>query len=254
MIKVELSDFQVYRSRLLEYAMGLLKTRGSAKTLYSDYKDKAEDIVQECYLVFHKCNLNAFVTEEHLWNYLKLCLYRKYQESIDSRRKDIQYSLFKKSDVESLNLEEHYGDNKYLNDNSCVEDFLQKLTIVEKEMMIKLLEGFTHKEIMKILNLNLHRMRSTLDDIKSKYLGSYKSSNEAKVNRTENCIKLSKKVMQLDMSDKFIKEWDSGAIAAYELDLSASAISNCCKNKRTSHGKFKWKFKEETNESTGSKM
>ena len=70
MIIIELKDFEKYRPRLFRYALGLLKTRGSANTLYAEYEDKAKDIVQECYLAFHKHHKDPFVSDNHLFNFL----------------------------------------------------------------------------------------------------------------------------------------------------------------------------------------
>jgi hypothetical protein len=40
------------------------------------------------------------------------------------------------------------------------------------------------------------------------------------------------------------KEWESAALAGRELGISASHISNCCKNPQLSAGKYNWKFTE----------
>jgi len=50
------------------------------------------------------------------------------------------------------------------------------------------------------------------------------------------------KVIQSTMDGIFIKTWESGQIAASELGLLKSKISNCCNGKRKSHGGFTWSF------------
>jgi len=53
----------------------------------------------------------------------------------------------------------------------------------------------------------------------------------------------SKAVLQYDLNDNFIKEWVSGKLAQDTLNIFG--ISLCCKNKRKTAGKFKWKYKNE---------
>lgn len=50
-------------------------------------------------------------------------------------------------------------------------------------------------------------------------------------------------IIQMDLKENFIKEWDSAKNAGKELNINASAIAGCCKNKLKHAGKFKWKYK-----------
>lgn len=50
------------------------------------------------------------------------------------------------------------------------------------------------------------------------------------------------KVNQFNIDGTFIKEWDSGQLAATTLGLLKSKISNCCNGKRKTHGGFTWSF------------
>ena len=68
MINVKLEDFNDKRLKLLKYASNLLRGKGFVEK-DGELKAFSEDIVQNSYLRFHKCNLNAFVTPEHLDNY-----------------------------------------------------------------------------------------------------------------------------------------------------------------------------------------
>lgn len=54
----------------------------------------------------------------------------------------------------------------------------------------------------------------------------------------------SKKVLQFDLEDNFIKEWSSMTEASKSLKISKSNISSCCANQRKTAGKFKWKYKQ----------
>lgn len=54
-----------------------------------------------------------------------------------------------------------------------------------------------------------------------------------------------KSIIQYDLNDNFIKEWDSAIDATRELKLkSSSGITAVCKNKRKTAYGFKWKYKK----------
>ena len=50
-------------------------------------------------------------------------------------------------------------------------------------------------------------------------------------------------VLQYDLNDNFIKEWESGKIACKETNISNASICWCCKGKLKTAGRFIWKFK-----------
>lgn len=52
-----------------------------------------------------------------------------------------------------------------------------------------------------------------------------------------------KTILQYDMNDIFIKEWDGLREAARSLNISKSSIYNCCRHKMKSAGGFIWKYK-----------
>lgn len=54
---------------------------------------------------------------------------------------------------------------------------------------------------------------------------------------------LFKKVVQYDIFDNFIKEWESINQIEKELNYNATCISRCCNNKQKISYGFKWKFK-----------
>ena len=55
--------------------------------------------------------------------------------------------------------------------------------------------------------------------------------------------KLSKKVIQLDLNDNVLNEFESMKQAEQETGVDESSISRCCNEKRKSAGGFKWRKK-----------
>lgn len=51
-----------------------------------------------------------------------------------------------------------------------------------------------------------------------------------------------KKIIQMDMNEIVVQEWDSISKAANSLGYSKSSISNCCRGKIKSYKNFLWKF------------
>lgn len=50
-------------------------------------------------------------------------------------------------------------------------------------------------------------------------------------------------IIQLDLQNNFIRDWDSATTASTELKISRQHISNCCKGKRNKCGGYKWVYK-----------
>lgn len=51
------------------------------------------------------------------------------------------------------------------------------------------------------------------------------------------------KILQYDIDNNFIKEWDSATDITNELGYKNACISNCCRNRsKTSYG-YKWVYK-----------
>lgn len=50
-------------------------------------------------------------------------------------------------------------------------------------------------------------------------------------------------VIQYDLNDNFIKEWESSSDAMRKLGIDSSAIIKCCRNKLRKVGGYKWKYK-----------
>lgn len=74
----------------------------------------------------------------------------------------------------------------------------------------------------------------------NKYSLGKKASDETKLKMS---ISKKKSIMQYDLNDNFIKEWDSATDASKELNLHSSNITACCKNKIKRVKIFKFKYK-----------
>ncbi len=59
----------------------------------------------------------------------------------------------------------------------------------------------------------------------------------------EHC--LSRAVIQYDLKENFIKEWDCMGDVERQLGIRVCNISTCCIGKQKTAGGFKWKYKEE---------
>lgn len=76
-----------------------------------------------------------------------------------------------------------------------------------------------------------------------------KNKKNNKFNNLEWCncnyninYSLSKKVIQYDIQNNYIKTWDSIAQIVRENNFSSTFISRCCKNKcKTAYG-YKWEY------------
>jgi len=56
---------------------------------------------------------------------------------------------------------------------------------------------------------------------------------------------LNKKVYQYKLDKKTLKkEWESATVAGKELGINNQNISNCCKGKRQSAGRYFWSYTE----------
>jgi hypothetical protein len=70
-----------------------------------------------------------------------------------------------------------------------------------------------------------------------------KELNEIDINSKKYINKGSISVVQYDMNNNFIKEWNSGLEAAKTLSIDNSHITKCCKNKINSAYGFIWRYK-----------
>lgn len=71
------------------------------------------------------------------------------------------------------------------------------------------------------------------------------SHNEYEAYRLKIKKTCAKKVLQLDLNNNIVKEWDSLTDIKKQLNYSIGNISDVCKNKRKVSYGYKWRFKEE---------
>lgn len=84
---------------------------------------------------------------------------------------------------------------------------------------------------------------SNLEWCTTKYNINYTGAYEWNMLKAWEAVR--KPIIQMDMEDNFIKEWDSAIVAGKTLGLSQGNISSCCLGKRNKCGNFKWKYKNE---------
>jgi hypothetical protein len=56
---------------------------------------------------------------------------------------------------------------------------------------------------------------------------------------------MTKPILQYNLNNELIKEWESATIAAKEINCSQAHITSCCNNKAKTHHKFIWKYKDD---------
>lgn len=118
--------------------------------------------------------------------------------------------------------------NNYNLGKTLSESTRNKISVSNKKYYDKLSEDEKLDKKMKLLEYS--------NKSKSKYNKTEKYENNKKLQR--------KKVIQFDMDYSILKEYDSISEAAFKNGLDVGKISLCCNQKRKSHGKFIWKFKE----------
>jgi group I intron endonuclease len=84
-------------------------------------------------------------------------------------------------------------------------------------------------------NLTEERRLSWCNHLKGRKLSEEEIERRSKLRR--------KPIHQLDLNGFFIKEWNCAITVNKELKISTSDIYQCCKGKKQSAGKFKWKYK-----------
>lgn len=114
-------------------------------------------------------------------------------------------------------------------------------------------------------NFKLHRLVASAfvkndnptDKTEINHLDENKENNHVSnlcwCTRKENCNygthneKLSKAkykpIIQLDLQNNFIREWDSGKSASKELNIHKANITACCKGRYKTCGGYIWKYK-----------
>lgn len=113
--------------------------------------------------------------------------------------------------------------------------------IVSNETRIKISNYVKNNPNKKFVYSQLNRKRPALE--KLKISNSMRGRNVTAQCRTACINKLKKPILQYDLSNNFIKEWDSARTAAQILGLNWKNISSNLRNKSKSCGGFVWKYK-----------
>lgn len=53
-----------------------------------------------------------------------------------------------------------------------------------------------------------------------------------------------KPILQYDLNGTFIKEWEANMIASKELNIFGSNITECCRGRRKTAGRYIWRYKD----------
>lgn len=174
MLKVELEDFEIYRPKLLKYASSLLRNRGFCDR-QGELEAFSKDVVQNTYLRFNKYNKDTFVSERHLENCLIGSVYKEYLNTIDLNRRGAQYILMKtslsnqwyKEEFKQLNVRKNLKIEQ--EDLTILDSFKSVLNKDEINILDKLIEGYTQKEISEKFNIHTSLVFRYIKGIREKY-------------------------------------------------------------------------------------
>ena len=74
----------------------------------------------------------------------------------------------------------------------------------------------------------------------------YNITDDDIIKRTSQVISKKKMIpiLQYDLNDNFIREWESAQTASQALSIDFSSIRKCATGKRKTAGGYKWKNKE----------
>lgn len=148
-------------------------------------------------------------------------------------------NLYNRRKTHFSKLRLNYSTNKYLQkdfnkygENNFSFEILENITtsdLLTKEYLYKREQYF----------INILKPKYNISKIAGSNKG-YKFSKESLKNRSE---KQSIKILQYDLNNNFIKEWESSLLVNKILKINNSHIRECCNNKRKSAGGFIWKNK-----------
>jgi DNA-directed RNA polymerase specialized sigma24 family protein len=172
-IEVKLEDFEKYRDKLTRYASGLLRSKGYGNFKEGELDDVAKDIVQNTYLTFHKYANDLFVSEFHLFNFLKSVLYNRYRENFNIKSNYYNISQNKGS-IESLGDKQPVGE--FNDEIDTVEKFIIQLNDEQKDIVKLLMSGMSGAEIAKDRGVSRQAINDRIKVIRNIY-NKYESKN-----------------------------------------------------------------------------
>jgi DNA-directed RNA polymerase specialized sigma24 family protein len=182
--KASLEDFIKFKSKLTRYALNLTKTQSDLLGHYIYHKDKADDLVSDTYLKYHlyfAANPDYFNSEDHLYSFLKMVIYKLNLTRFDLRTLDTQQRT-STSYLETVLLEGEDNASYTLARNGYTESNLGEygLFVEEVNKVIdrltgnqlfvydKLLKGYKMIEIAKELNVSKQAVDCTIRTIRVK--------------------------------------------------------------------------------------
>lgn len=153
------------------------------------------------------------------------------------------FEILEECDKDYLSSEEHYWCNilRTHDDNfgfNIEPTHPYKKRRISEETKKKMKENFWNKPNR---NLEEHKIRTSLACKGRKAPWRQGKQSEELVEKRMN--KIRKPVLQLDLDDRLIKEWDSIKQIENVLGFTADYISLCCRGKIDKFKNYKWKFK-----------
>ena len=112
----------------------------------------------------------------------------------------------------------------------------------KSDIVLQLCEdGLTINKIVEKTSLNVETVRG--------YLNKNGITKQMIRERANYYIGLSKSkaVLQYDLDNNFIKEWNTATQAAKELGLNSKYITSTCRGHQKTYAKMKWKYKNDNN-------
>lgn len=85
-------------------------------------------------------------------------------------------------------------------------------------------------------NRNKHKSKKVSEETRKKMSEQRKGKPKYKIRIP---------IIQLDLQENFIREWDSATTASKELNLNKTSICMCCKGKQNQCGGHKWVYKSD---------
>lgn len=106
--------------------------------------------------------------------------------------------------------------------------------------------SFVSEETKQRKSNSMKKMYSKMSIEKRNKLGWQRLGKKLSIKSIEKrSEKIKKSVIQLDVDNNFIKQWESASNASKSLNISQSDITQCCKQKQKTCGGFIWKYLNE---------
>ena len=134
-------------------------------------------------------------------------------------------------------LKTSLNNNGYLGLRLCGHD-KRKYLLLHRIIAIAFIDN--HEEKPCVNHIDENKLNNDLSNLE----WCTERENSIHGTRTKRVAeKLSQKVIQLDLNDNVLSEFESMHQAERETGVALSSISSCCNGKRKSAGGFKWKRK-----------